>query len=150
MSANKPLFVISRCLLGETVRYDAKSQALSANELQQIDKEKQLLPLCPEVAIGLTIPRPPIQLREYADGYHAVVIENPVLDYTDALRAYAAHILQQHPELKGCILKQKSPSCGSGKTKLYDDKGQLQHSNGWGIFADELRRLKPELIIRSE
>jgi uncharacterized protein YbbK (DUF523 family) len=150
MSVNKPLFVISRCLLGETVRYDAKSQGLSDSELQQIGKEKQLLPLCPEVAIGLTIPRPPIQLREYADGYPAVVIENPALDYTQALRDYAAQIVKEHPELKGCILKQKSPSCGSGKTKLYDGEGQLQHADGWGIFADELRRLKPELIIRSE
>lgn len=150
MSVNKPLFVISRCLFGETVRYDAKPQALLDNELQQISKEKQLLPLCPEVAIGLTIPRPPIQLREYADGYHAVVIENPLLDYTQALRDYAAQILKQNPELKGCILKQKSPSCGSGKTKLYDREGQLQQADGWGIFAAELRRLKPELTIRSE
>lgn len=150
MKVNKPLFAISSCLFGEKVRYDAKSQALPANELQQISKENQLLPICPEVAIGLSVPRPPIQLRQYADGYHAVVIENPALDYTQALRDYAAQVLKQNPELKGCILKQKSPSCGAGETKLYDREGRLQALDGWGIFADELRRLKPELIINSE
>ena len=147
---NKPLFAISSCLFGEQVRYDAKSQALATSELQQIIKKKRLLPICPEVAIGLSVPRPPIHLREYADGYHAVVIENPALDYTQGLRDYAAQILKQNPELQGCILKQKSPSCGTGKTKHYDRKGRLQHLDGWGVFADELRRLKPELIISSE
>jgi uncharacterized protein YbbK (DUF523 family) len=150
MPANKPLFAISSCLFGKTVRYDAKSQTLSSNELQRLAQQKQLLPICPEVAIGLSVPRPAIQLRKYADGYHAVVIKNPRLDYTRALRDYAVQLLKHNPNLTGCVLKQKSPSCGTGKTKLYDSKGQLQHLNGWGIFADELRKLKPELIIMSE
>lgn len=147
---NKPLFAISSCLYGEKVRYDAKPQALSVDELQQIAQEKKLLPICPEIAIGLGVPRPPIHLREYVDGYHAVVIENPVFDYTQALRNYAAQVLKQNPELKGCILKQKSPSCGTGQTKLYDRDGLLQRLDGWGVFADELRLLKPSLILISE
>ncbi|MCK5896568.1 MAG: DUF523 domain-containing protein, partial [Cocleimonas sp.] len=141
MTHCKPLFAISSCLIGEKVRYDGQSQAVSCHELILIKKSKRLLPLCPEMAIGLGMPRPAIQLRQTADGYHAVVIENPSLDYTQALRDYAATVLQRYPNLAGFILKQKSPSCGTGKTKLFDAKGSLQQEKGWGIFADELRRL---------
>lgn len=148
--SDKPLFVISSCLVGERVRYDTQSQALIAHTLMQLEQQYQLVPICPEMAIGLGVPRPPIQLRAFQNGYHAVVIENPTLDYTQALRDYARQILQQYPKLTGVILKQKSPSCGTGKTKLFNHRGGLQRTDGWGIFAKELRKLKPDLIFMSE
>ena len=116
----------------------------------QLEQRYQLVPVCPEMAIGLGVPRLPIQLRAYKDGYHAVVIENPKLDYTQALRDYAVQVLHQYPELAGVVLKQKSPSCGTGKTKLFNHKGDLQRLDGWGVFAKELRKLKPNLVFISE
>jgi uncharacterized protein YbbK (DUF523 family) len=136
--------------MGERVRYDGQSQALPCDVLKPIEQSKQWLPICPEMAIGLGVPRPAIQLRQYATGYRAVVTENPSLDYTQALRDYAATLLQHYPDLTSFILKQKSPSCGTGNTKLFDSNGILQQEKGWGVFADELRRLNPKLLIISE
>lgn len=147
----KPLVAISSCLAGERVRYDGKSQALG-HKLTQLEVKYHLLSICPEMAIGLGMPRPPIHLRwsESAQGYCAVLIEQPQVDYTEALRHYAALVLKQHPTLAGIILKQKSPSCGTGKTKLFDANGKLQTQDGWGVFAKELHSINPKLIILSE
>ena len=142
----KPLFAISSCLLGNRVRYDGKDQALG-DILVSLKAKYRLLPFCPEMAIGLGVPRPPIHLRKSSDGYRAVLIDQPETDYTQALRDYAALVLQQHPELKGIILKQKSPSCGTGKTKLFDEKGTFMSADGWGVFATEIQKLQPSLIL---
>ena len=151
LSSKKPLFAISSCLAGERVRYDGKSQALG-DELAQLKAKYHLLSVCPEMAIGLGVPRPPIHLRwsESTQNYHAVLIEQPEVDYTEALRDYAVLLLAKYPELMGVILKQKSPSCGTGKTKLFDRHGELQRVDGWGIFAAELQSLKPTLTILNE
>lgn len=148
-SNKKPLFAISSCLAGERVRYDAQPQGLD-HKLNKLKQKYQLLSLCPEMAIGLGVPRPAMHLREHNDGYHAVIIDDPQIDHTQALREYAQQVLKQHPDLKGFILKQKSPSCGTGDSKLFDADGNLQGRGGWGIFADELRKLKPELIFLDE
>jgi len=148
-SNKKPLFAISSCLAGERVRYDRQAQGLG-QQLDELKEKYQLLSLCPEMAIGLGVPRPAMQLREHKDAYHAVIIDNPQTDHTQALRDYARQVLKQYPELEGFILKQKSPSCGTGNTKLFDADGHLQGRDGWGIFADELRKLKPTLIFLDE
>ena len=147
----KAIFAISSCLAGERVRYDGKSQALGS-ELIKLSAHYHLLSVCPEMAIGLGVPRPPIHLRwsESTQRYCAVLIEDPMVDYTKDLRDYAALVLAQYPELKGVILKQKSPSCGTGNTKLFDADGILEKDNGWGIFAAELLRLRPHLQVLNE
>jgi len=151
LSSKKPLFAISSCLAGEQVRYDGKSQALG-DELAQLEAKYRLLSICPEMAIGLGVPRPPIHLRwsESTQNYRAVLIEQPEVDYTEALHDYAVLLLAKYPELTGVILKQKSPSCGTGKTKLFDRHGELQRADGWGIFAAELLRLRPCLQVLNE
>src|SRR5690606_24477859 len=52
---------ISSCLLGEKVRYDGQHQLQPYIE-QTLGEFFQFLPFCPEVAIGLGVPRQPIRL----------------------------------------------------------------------------------------
>lgn len=149
MLQQKAHVLISSCLAGALVRYDGKPQALG-NVLKQLEEQYQLISVCPEVAIGLGMPRPPLHIRQYNGAEHAVLIEDPSVDYTLELRTYAQQVLEQYPNLSGCILKQKSPSCGTGRTKVHNVSGELIAINSWGIFARELQRLRPELIFISE
>lgn len=149
MPQKKPQFLISSCLAGALVRYDGQAQALG-NELSLLEKKYQLISVCPEIAIGLGVPRPPMHIRKYEDGEHAVLIKDPRVDYTQSLRDYAQQVLTQHPKLAGCILKQKSPSCGTGRTKQHNAEGELIALDGWGIFARELKQLSTNLIFVSE
>ncbi len=106
--------LISACLLGEAVRYDGGSCAqclddASRQRIQQWQAQGLLLPLCPEVAGGLSVPRPAAEICgdcvKTRDGE----------DVTQAFHAGAAWALElcEAYHIRIAILKQGSPSCGN-------------------------------------
>jgi len=62
----KPRIGISRCLLGEDVRYDGSNKLSSA--VAHLTPFVEWIPVCPEVEVGMGVPREPIQLVRLADG----------------------------------------------------------------------------------
>ena len=144
----KPLLAISSCLLGQNVRFDGahKRDNWLVNELgRYIDYR----PFCPEVAIGLGIPRPPIRLVGTVENMRAVGVKNPDLDVTERLRTFAHQTVHQLGEVSGYVLKSKSPSCGMERVKLYGDKG-MASSHGVGIHAGVVLRSLPNLPVEEE
>ena len=91
--ADKIKIAVSACLLGQKVRNDAqeKRHELIINYfMQQHSDILELLPFCPEVAIGLSVPRAKIQLQQEKDKTIRVVgVENHRLDVTSELQSYA-------------------------------------------------------------
>lgn len=139
---------ISSCLLGERVRYDGghKKHAYITGELTRY---YELIPFCPEVAVGLGIPRAPIQLIDFNGRIRALRIKNPALDMTISLKEYVAEVEAELATLSGYIFKGKSPSCGLHDVKvLFND--QRIEASGQGIFAAELMRLFPKLPVIDE
>ncbi len=113
--------LISACLLGENVRYDGKHSLLQCDILQAWKQQGRVLPLCPEVAGGLPIPRPAAEIEA---GNAAAVLRGSASirraggsDVTDAFMAGAERALalcMQHG-IRMAILKEGSPSCGVNK-----------------------------------
>lgn len=134
---------ISACLLGEQVRFNGghKRSALCTEVLAA---HFELIPTCPEMAIGLGAPRPAIRLVGEAQAPRALMGER---DLSAALAAQAEHVPQ---DLNGFVLMQKSPSCGLQRVKRYGDGGQLAHNDGQGVFAARLQALYPQLPIEEE
>jgi uncharacterized protein YbgA (DUF1722 family)/uncharacterized protein YbbK (DUF523 family) len=139
---------ISGCLLGEKVRYDGadKRDGYITGTLARFF---ELVPVCPEVAIGLGVPRPPIRLVGSIAAPHAVGIANPDLDVTDKLAAYGRRTAQRLDDISGYILKSKSPSCGMERVKVYTRRGRLAGS-GRGIYAAALMAASPLLPVEEE
>ena len=139
---------VSACLLGARVRFDGghKRDAFIDEALGEFF---QLVPFCPEVAIGMGTPRPPIRLVGSALAPRAVGTRDPGLDYSEPLRAYGAQVGRQHEELCGFILKKGSPSCGLERVKLYNAAGVAQ-GKATGLFAAELLRARPLLPVEEE
>ena len=108
-----------------------------------------MVPFCPEVAIGMGTPRPPIQLDLLGTEIRARRVGDVTKDYTDALKQYACKFLAANPELVAVINKRASPSCGHQSTKLYE-YNMLIKNDATGIFINELIRLKPGLLIIDE
>ena len=133
---------ISACLLGHKVRYDGADQAHAI--IQQLDSRFTVIPFCPEVAIGLSVPREKIELHQQGCKVH-LLTANTKLDLTEAMIAYATEFLNNHA-LSGMILKDKSPSCGVGNCKQFDENGTMQ-GNGTGLFAATVLALKPDLPL---
>ncbi len=103
---------ISSCLLGQKVRFDGghKRDRFLTDVLGQW---LTWVPACPELEIGLGIPRPNIRL-ENAQPETRLVEPKSGLDLTDKMQAYAETKVSEFQELEldGFVLKKDSPSCG--------------------------------------
>jgi uncharacterized protein YbgA (DUF1722 family)/uncharacterized protein YbbK (DUF523 family) len=138
---------ISSCLLGEQVRFDGGHKR-DAYIVGTLSAYFEFHPYCPEVAIGLGVPRPSIQLVKIGDAISCVGVKDPTLDVTDRLRDFAAQQKDSHAKLCGYILKSNSPSCGMERVKVY--AGKQPHRNGFGIYAQEMMRNNPLLPVEEE
>jgi len=150
----KPLVGISACLCGDRVRYDGREKGLP-DLIQALKKQLTLLKVCPEVAIGMGVPRPPIQLTLHQGNVEARGVNNPSDHVTPALQDYAQSLINHHASfnpsngvLCGFIFKSRSPSCGAGSTPIY--KNNRQVDLGSGIFAQQLQQQLPWLPIAEE
>jgi uncharacterized protein YbbK (DUF523 family) len=79
---------VSSCLLGEEVRYNGGHKR-SRYITDTLSDYFQYVPLCPELAVGLGVPRPPIRLVGSLDAPRAISPEDATIDATEALDAYA-------------------------------------------------------------
>ena len=139
---------VSACLLGQTVRYDGghKRDGFVADVLAE---HFELVPACPEVAIGLGVPRAPIRLVQTAAGVRVRGVRDGRLDVTDALDAQAARLHAEQPDLCGYVLKKNSPSCGLERVKTYTAAG-MPHGRAPGAFTAGLVARAPLLPVEEE
>jgi len=146
-SPDKIKIGVSSCLLGENVRFDGghkRNQYLLNTLSQYFDFHL----FCPEVAIGLGIPREPIRLVEQGELIKCVGTKNDTLDVTEQLQDIANQQSNWHSEISGYILKKDSPSCGMERVKVY--KKDMPERNGTGIYAKQLMQNFPDLPIEEE
>jgi uncharacterized protein YbbK (DUF523 family) len=140
---------ISSCLLGERVRYDGghkRDEFLS----EQLARHVEFVPLCPEVEIGLGVPRPTLRLERRGDDVRMVVTDSGE-DLTQRMRSWAEGAAERiaAAELDGFVLKKSSPSCGVDGVKLYDENGSPA-PGGRGLFAAALIECLPLLPVEEE
>lgn len=135
---------MSACLLGEPVRYDGehKRNGLVADVLP---RWLRMQPLCPETAIGLPTPRPPVQVVMVKDSKRVRGVSDPTQDVTDALHQYADSL---NINASGFLLKARSPSCGPGNTPLWREGEQIGFTDG--AFAAAIAQRFPWLPVVSE
>ncbi len=132
---------ISACLQGDAVRYNG-GHKYNAYCMEALGRYFEYRAFCPEVAIGLGVPREPIRLVGDASAVRAVGVQNPELDVTQPLRAYAETVLPAVAGFCGYIFMKDSPSCGLYSAKLYSAKGAPTGKRA-GLFADRLREFLP-------
>ena len=140
---------ISSCLLGAAVRYDGghKRDPYIAGTLARYF---EFVPLCPEVAIGLGTPRPPIRLVRAEGDIRVQGRDDPNRDVTDALRDFARSTAARLAgEISGYIFKRASPSCGMERAKVYDGKG-MPAGRAAGAYAGTLMAAMPLLPCEEE
>src|SRR5690606_17541610 len=140
---------ISACLLGERVRHNGghKRSALCCEVLAE---HFELVPVCPETAIGLGSPRPAIRLVGAADAPRALVPQDDNRDLTAELGEQAARVAHELDDLDGFVLMHNSPSCGLHRVRLYSEDGQLAGNSSRGVFAAALHALRPQLPLEDE
>ncbi|VUD52842.1 hypothetical protein TDB9533_01714 [Thalassocella blandensis] len=150
--AHKIPIGISTCLLGERVRFDSghKHNSYITKTLGQYFAFQAF---CPEVAIGLGIPREPIRLvsdKHPDEGgvIRCVGTKNKTLDVTEALKNIAQEQAHWHKDLCGYILKKDSPSCGMERVKAYVNEHPTRA--GTGLYAQVMMQNFPNLPVEEE
>ena len=145
----KPKIAISACLLGAEVRFNGghKESRLCS---QALSEHFDFVPLCPEVAIGLGIPRQPIRLIGDPAQPQAVGSVDSSLDVTRPLHDYGVAMAAAHTDICGYIFMQKSPSCGLERVKVYQDGGRPAELSGRGIYAQAFCAAHPDLPVEED
>lgn len=134
---------VSSCLLGEMVRYDGGHQR-NRYLTEVLDADVDWHPVCPEVEIGLGIPRPTIRLETH-DGQTQLMEPSSGRNHTQTMQEWSASVMETFNDLDGFILKKDSPSCGLDRVKRMD--GESVHRDGQGMFAAALHEAMPWLPL---
>ena len=134
--------LISACLLGFECKYCGGSNKLTEQQLAALGERFRLIPVCPETAGGLPTPRDP------SERLGDKVVSNQGRDVTEAYQkgAETALWLARRYGCTAALLKEKSPSCGSGQ--IYDGSFTGKLIPGDGVAAEELK--KEGLIVFGE
>ena len=148
---------VSTCLLGEAVRWDGgHKRDHFLNET--LAPFVTWVPLCPEVASGLPVPRDTMRLEASPEGGTVVnghlvrlIITRTGGDWTDEMAAWSATTAAAiaRERLDGFVLKKDSPSCGLERVRIYGGPGPASKT-GRGVFAEALVQACPDLPVEDE
>ncbi len=140
---------ISTCLLGQKVRFDAghKHDRYITDILGHYFR---FVPICPEVEVGMGIPRESIRLEGDLDAPRLVGNKTRA-DWTDRMNRYSRERVARRDlaDICGYILKKDSPSCGMERVKVYNEQAMAERK-GTGLFAAALIQRFPLLPIEEE
>ena len=149
----KEKVLISSCLLGECVRYDGQGGTLDHDFLSCLTSGFDLVPFCPECTGGLPTPRPPAEIvggegSDVLAGKAKVIStggDDVTAPFIAGARAALEHCVKEKITL--CVLKERSPSCGTRyiyngafNKALRPGRGvtaALLASEGVDVFSDE-------------
>lgn len=141
----KPVRVlISACLMGKPVRYNGSALSVSDEIIKRWQDEGRLVLVCPELAAGMPVPRPPAEIQQ-GNGEAVLqgvarVIEQWGNDVSREFLqgAYQTLEVAQKHNCTLAILTEGSPSCGS--SHIYDGHFNGTHRTGQGVTTALLRR----------
>ena len=134
---------VSECLQGSAVRWDGDDNG-DVWPRRVVQRLFDLIGLCPEVGIGLGVPRVPIRLVGEASSPRAVVMERAPSDITAQLEQFAGRTAGTLAQVDGYVFADRSPSCGLAGVKVYGAGGRFRRE-GRGVYATAVLRAQPAL-----
>ena len=134
---------VSECLQGSAVRWDGdhNGEVWPRRVVQQLF---DLIGLCPEVGIGLGVPRAPIRLVGEASSPRAELMGRTASDITAQLEQFAGRMAGTLAQVDGYVFADRSPSCGLAGVKVYAADGRYRRE-GRGVYAAAVQRAQPAL-----
>lgn len=134
----RPVVFISRCLGFAACRYDGT--AVKNQFVRRLKKKVRFIAFCPEVEIGLGVPRAPVRIVMNR-GAHRLIQPATGLDLTKKMANKCRQVLGALTAVDGFILKSKSPSCGLHDARVYAYRaGDRVVGRSSGLFAAAVRR----------
>ncbi len=145
---SKPNVLISKCLEFDACRYNG--QVIPNNFVNDLKPHVNFLPVCPELEIGLGVPRDPIRIVSKKGGTK-LVQPTTGLDITKKMMSFADNYLNKVTDIDGIILKSRSPSCGVRDAKRFPSmESDMATGRGPGLFAEKVIERLPGIAVEDE
>jgi len=147
-SFQRPVIVISRCIEHDPVRYNG--DMISSPEVAAMKPYVSFIPVCPEVEIGLGIPRSSIRIVRTSAG-DRLIQPSTGLDLTGTMDAFSRSFIEGLPPVDGFILKNKSPTSGIANVNIYPS-GEKSRAieKGPGFFGRRILEAFPDYPAEDE
>ncbi|MBN1350926.1 DUF523 and DUF1722 domain-containing protein [candidate division KSB1 bacterium] len=147
-----PRIVVSKCMGFASCRYNGLT--IHSDVVNRLGARSgvyvEFLPVCPEVAIGLGIPRDPIRIVKLGDELR-LIQPSTKSDFSVQMTEFAAAHLSSLSDIDGSILKNRSPSCGINDVKIFPDPGsRIPVGKGAGFFGAKVLEMYPHLPVEDE
>lgn len=147
----KPNLILSKCLEYCKCRYNG--DLIPDKFVRKLEEHVNYIKICPEVEIGLGVPRNSVRMIK-KDGQYRLVDSMTGEDHTEKMDRYLEKISSElkEEEIEGFIAKNRSPSCGSNDSKVYPKAGKVPAlgEKRAGYFTDNLSKIFPSLVIENE
>ncbi len=143
----RPIVVVSECLELAACRYNG--QSIRAPFINTLAPHVELRPICPEVEIGLGVPRDPIRIVAIGDR-HRLVQPSSGRDLTDDMQQFSETFLSGVGPVDGFILKSRSPSCGIKDTKIHGPAESGPIGKDAGLFGRAVLERFPHTAVEDE
>ena len=142
----KPKVVVSKCLTFAKCRYNG--DVINDDFIEELKSFVDFEPVCPEVEIGLGVPRKALRLVKKDKGIKLIQPAND-RDVTQEMKEFATDYLDSLAGVDGFILKNRSPSCGTRDSKVYDTNGVPSMKDS-GIFGGIVKEQYPRKAVTNE
>ena len=136
LSTTKPRVAISACLCGRNVRYDGDNKLAINNISLELLNKIEWVEICPEVYMGLGVPRPPMNLYKDSIGKYWLKEVDTQKDLTPLAYDKFQELLEGLGHIDAWVLKSKSPSCGYQSTPIYQMNSDNEYVLANGLFVE--------------
>jgi len=144
----RPRIIVSKCLEFESCRYNG--QMIPDEFVSKLKKNVDFIPVCPEVEIGLGVPRNPIRIVN-TDGKNILYQPATGMDVTKKMEKFISGFIAHTGSVDGFILKHISPSCGISDVKIYSGmNNNSKFSNGPGFFGEAVLENYKNTAVENE
>jgi uncharacterized protein YbgA (DUF1722 family)/uncharacterized protein YbbK (DUF523 family) len=144
----KPIVVVSKCITFSPVRWDGT--IIASDFVEKLKPYVEFVPVCPEVEIGLGVPRSPIRLVS-RNGKIRLIQPSTGLDLSEKMEEFSGSFLGSLKAVDGFILKSASPSSGFRNVKIYPRaEKSASIARGSGFFGGAVLKKFPNLAIEDE
>jgi uncharacterized protein YbbK (DUF523 family)/uncharacterized protein YbgA (DUF1722 family) len=139
---NKPVVAISGCLVGEQVRYN-KQHKKSPSVTGELSDYFEYQSFCPEMSMGLGVPRAPIKLVKKGESICLVNSKDISIDHTQLAKKTFEKIDKEIEVVSGIIFASRSPTCGLAPANVVDFLSGKVVTNSKGLWAHHLEEKYP-------
>ena len=141
---------VSACVVGEQVRFDGGHKRLTF-AVDDLASWVRFEPVCPEMGIGLPVPRPALRLVKNSEGDIGLRFSDKREGgLTADMEAFARQRIRHFEYLCGYIVCANSPSCGMERVRVYDADGKNNRKAGRGIYTRILMETFPWLPVEED